>query len=48
MSMASSDLWVDNNSRLQEIFMITEKPFAALSVMTVGIFLGKIYFFTFF
>ena len=39
LSMVSSDLWVDINSRLQEIIMITEKTFAGLSVMTVGDFL---------
>ena len=40
LSMVSSDLWVDINSRLQEIFMvIIEKAFAGLSVMTVGDFL---------
>ena len=40
LSIVSSDLWVDINSRLQEIFMmIVEKAFAGLSVMTVGDFL---------
>ena len=50
LSLVSSDLWVDINSRLQEIFMIIEKPFAGLSVITVGNFLQlppKSYFFTF-
>ena len=50
LSMVSSDLWVDINSRLKEIFMITEKPFVGLSVITVGNFLQlppKSYFFTF-
>ena len=38
--MVSSDLWVDINSMLQEIFMmIIEKAFAGSSVMTVGDFL---------
>ena len=39
LSMISSDLWVDINSRLQEIYMIIEKVFSGLSVMTVGDFL---------
>ena len=40
LSMVSSDLWVDIDSRLQEIFMIIiEKTFAGLSVMTIGDFL---------
>ena len=39
LSMVSSDLCVDINSRLQEIFMIIEKAFAGLSFMTVGDFL---------
>ena len=40
LSMVSSDLWIDINSRLEEIFiMIPEKAFAGLSVMTVGDFL---------
>ena len=39
LSIVSSDLWVDINSRLQEIFMSIEKAFAALSVMNVGNFL---------
>ena len=30
LSVASSDLWVDINSRLQEIFMIIEKAFVGL------------------
>ena len=50
LSMVSSDLWVDINSRLKEIFMIIEKPFVCLSVITVGNFLQlppKSYFFTF-
>ena len=38
LSMVSNDLWIDNNSRLEEIFMIPEKAFAGLSVMTVGLF----------
>ena len=37
--MASSDLWVDINSMLQEIFMIIVKAFTGLSVLTVGDFL---------
>ena len=37
LSMVSSDLWTDIDSRLGEIFMmIPEKTFAALSVMTVA------------
>ena len=39
LSMVSSDIWVDINSRLQETFRITEKAFAGLSVMTIGDFL---------
>ena len=39
LSMGSSDLCVDVSSRLQEIFMIIEKAFAGLSLMTVGDFL---------
>ena len=40
LTMVSSDLWVDINSMLQEIFMmIIEKAFAGSSVMTVGDFL---------
>ena len=39
LSMMSSDLWVDINSRLQEIFMIIEKSFAGISFMTVYEFL---------
>ena len=39
LSMVSSDLWVDINSRLQKIFMIIEKAFDDLSVMNVGDFL---------
>ena len=36
LSMVSSDLWTDNDSRLGEIFeMIPKKAFAGLSVMTV-------------
>ena len=35
--MASSDLWTAIDSRLGEIFMmISEKPFAGYSVMTVA------------
>ena len=52
--MVSSNLWIDINSRLEEIFiMIPEKVFAGLSVMTVGNFLqlppvlGKFIFPTF-
>ena len=30
--MVSSDLWVDKNSRLQEIFMIVEKAFAGIQL----------------
>ena len=38
--MVSSNLWIDINSRLEEIFMmIPEKALAGLSVMTVGDFL---------
>ena len=37
--VVSSDLWVDFNSRLQEILMIIENVFAGLSVMTVSDFL---------
>ena len=37
--MVSSDLWVDFNSRLQEILMFIENAFAGLSVMTVSDFL---------
>ena len=37
LSMVSSDLWIDINSRLGEIFMtIPEKAFAGLSVMAVA------------
>ena len=37
LSMVSSNLWIDINSRLEEIFVIIpEKAFAGLSVMTVG------------
>ena len=37
LSMVSSDLWTDIDSRLGEIFMtIREKAFAALSVMTMA------------
>ena len=40
LSMVSSDLWIDINSRLKEIFMmIPERAFAALSFMTAGDFL---------
>ena len=40
LSMVSSNLWIDINSRLEEIFVIIpEKAFAGLSVMTVGDFL---------
>ena len=40
LSMVSSNLWIDINSRLEEIFMIIpEEAFAGLSVMTVGDFL---------
>ena len=40
LSMVSSNLWIDINSRLEEIFMmIPEKAFTGLSVMTVGHFL---------
>ena len=35
--MVSSDLWIDIDSKLGEIFMmIPEKAFAGLSVMTVA------------
>ena len=50
VSMVSSDLWTDIDSRLREIFMIiSEEAFAGLSVMTVADFLqpplvrGKIF-----
>ena len=54
LSMVSSDLWVDINSRLQEIFMIIEKSICwsfsydcrRLSSTTSS--LRNIYFFTFF
>ena len=37
LSMVSSDLWIDINSRLGEIFMtIPRKAFAGLSVMAVA------------
>ena len=40
LSMVSSDLWKDIDSRLGEIFMtIPEKELAGLSVMTVADFL---------
>ena len=39
LSKGSSDLCVDISSRLQEIFMVIEKAFAGLSLMTVGDFL---------
>ena len=40
LSMVSSDLWTDIDSRLEEIFMmIPEKAFAGLSVMIVAEFL---------
>ena len=49
--MVSIDLWININSRLEEIFMmIPEKAFAGPSVMTVGDFhqhplvLGKFIF----
>ena len=55
LPMVASDLWVDINSRLQEIFIvITEKSFASLSVMNVGnypqlpLVLGKFIFSPFF
>ena len=34
--IVSSDLWTDIDSRLGEIFMIPEKAFAGLSLMTVA------------
>ena len=37
--ITNCDSAVDINSRLQEIFMIIEKAFAGLSVMTIGDFL---------
>ena len=36
LSMVSSDLWIDIDSRLGEIFMIPEKAFTCLSDMTVA------------
>ena len=36
LSTVSSDLWTDIDSRLEETFMIPEKSFAGLSVMTVA------------
>ena len=39
LSMGSSDLCADISSRLQEIFMVIEKAFAGLSLMTVSDFL---------
>ena len=39
LSMVSSNLWIDINSRLKEIFvMIPEKAFCGLSVTTVATF----------
>ena len=38
--MVSSDLWIDINSRFEEVLItIPEKAFASLSVMTVSDFL---------
>ena len=40
ITMIRSDLWIDIDSMLEEVFMmIPEKAFAGLSVMTVGNFL---------
>ena len=40
LSMVSSDLWIDINSRFEEVLIIIpEKAFASLSVMTVSDFL---------
>ena len=40
LSTVSSDLWIDINSRLEEVLMIIpEKAFASFSVMTVSDFL---------
>ena len=39
LSMVSSNLWTDIDSRLGEIFLILDKAFAGLSVITVANFL---------
>ena len=40
VSMASSDLWIDIDSRFEEIFlMFPLKAFAGVSVMTVAVLL---------
>ena len=40
VSMASSDLWIDIDSRFEEIFlMVPLKAFAGVSVMTVAVLL---------
>ena len=36
LSIVSSDLWTDSDSRLEKIFMIIEKVFPCLSVITVA------------
>ena len=38
LSVVSSDLWTDIDSRLGEVFMIPKKSFAGPSVMTVADF----------
>ena len=36
LSIVSSDLWTDSDSRLEKIFMIIEKVFPSLSVITIA------------
>ena len=36
LSIVSSDLWTDSDSRLEKTFMIIEKVFPCLSVITVA------------